>query len=139
MNRGSSRRLMDLPNRRVSVAVAIGATSLRSGHVLRGPLNLLHDVVVARAPAQIAFELVTDELFGGLGITLEQLVGGQDHTGCAEPALQAVLLPEALLDRVQLAVLREPLDGRDLRAVRLHREDRARLHGLTAQDRKSTR
>src|SRR5216117_1336619 len=95
-----------------------GAPSLRFGHVLRSPLDRLHDVVVAGAPAQVAFELVADLLLRRFRIALEQLAGGQNHAGRAEAALQAVLLPETLLDRMQVPVLREPLNGGDLGAVR---------------------
>src|SRR5262245_61858572 len=109
MSRGSSRRLMDLPNMRSSVALAMAIPSLArlcrlllgSGHRVGGPLDGLHDVVVPRAAAQVAFELVPDLLFGGLGVPLEHLVSGHDHARGAEPALQAVLLPEPLLDRMQ--------------------------------------
>ena len=48
--------------------------------------------------------------------------------GVQNPALQAVLLGEGLLDRVELPALLEALDGGDLRSVRLNREHRARLH-----------
>src|SRR5262249_13810607 len=52
----------------------------------------------------------------------------QHHPRRAEPALQAVHLLEALLDRVELTVLVEALDGDDAAAVGLDREQRARLH-----------
>src|SRR2546429_212837 len=45
-----------------------------------------------------------------------------------------VLFPEALLDRVQLAILREPLDRQDGGTVGLNREHRARLHRLAAEE-----
>src|SRR5207249_2196466 len=82
-----------------------------------GPLDRLHDVVVAGAAAEVALELVADLLFRRLRIALEQLVGGHDHTRRAEAALEPVLLPEPLLDRMQLAVPREALDRRDGGAV----------------------
>src|SRR5581483_8349212 len=56
------------------------------------------------------------------------------HPGRAEPALQAVLLVEAVLDRVQLAVLLESLHGPQAAAVRLHREHGARLHRTAVED-----
>src|SRR4029077_13068908 len=45
----------------------------------------------------------------------------------AETALQAVLIPESLLQRVQLAACRQSLDREDLVAVGLRREHRAGL------------
>src|SRR5207344_3108617 len=62
---------------------------------------------------------------GGLGVVLEQRRRRHDHARRAEAALQAVLFPESLLQRVELAVGREAFDCRDLRAVGLHGEDRA--------------
>ena len=52
----------------------------------------------------------------------------EQHAGRAVAALQAMLIPEALLQRVQRAAFREPFDGEDLVAVGLHREHRAGLH-----------
>ena len=62
-------------------------------------------------------------------LLLEQRVAGHHHARRAEAALQAVLLQEAVLDRVELAVLLQALDGRDLAAVGLHGEHGAGLHG----------
>ena len=50
--------------------------------------------------------------------------------GRAEAALQAVVLPEGLLQRMQHAVLHQALDRRDLGAVGLHREHQARAGRL---------
>src|SRR6185436_1624703 len=61
-------------------------------------------------------------------------VGRHDHAGRAEPALQPVLLPEPHLDRVQLAVLGQPLDRHDVGAVRLHGKEGAALDGLAVYE-----
>jgi hypothetical protein len=45
-----------------------------------------------------------------------------------------VLVPEAFLHRVQAAVRGKPLDGRDVGAVGLHREDGARLGAAAVDD-----
>src|SRR2546428_9899140 len=111
-----------------------GWPCLLPGHVFGRPLDRLDDVVIASAPAEVAFQLVTDLLLGGARIAFEELGGRQDHARRAEAALQAMLLPEALLDRMEIAVLGEPFDGRDRRAVRLHREERARLHRLPVHE-----
>ena len=63
----------------------------------------------------------------GSGFDFKQRAARHHHAGRAVAALQAVLLVEALLDRIELAVLLEPLDGHDLAAVGLHGEDRAGL------------
>src|SRR6266699_1656730 len=134
MKRGSSRRLIDLPKSRSDATVAMASTSLLRGHVLGRPLDRLHDVVVTRASTQVALELVADQLLRRLGVALEHLVDGHDHPGGAEAALQPVLLPEPHLDRMELAILRQTLDGHDVRAVRLDGEEVAGLHRLTVHD-----
>src|SRR5262249_53573719 len=63
-------------------------------------------------------------------VALEELDGRHNHAGGAEAALQTVLFPEAILDRVELAVLREAFDGRDVRTIGLHRENSAGLDRL---------
>src|SRR5215475_1435729 len=113
MKRGSSRRLMLEPN---SFAVAMVAPPLSRRHLLGGPLDGLDDVVVARAAAEVAFEPVADLRLRRLRVALEELGGGHDHAWGTEAALKAVLLPEAFLDRMELAVLRHPLDRLHLRA-----------------------
>src|SRR3989441_5370693 len=114
-----------------------GWPCLLPGHVFGRPLDRLDDVVIAGAPAEVAFQLVADLLLGGARIALEELGGRQDHARRAEATLQAMLLPETLLDRMEIAVLGEPFDGRDRRAVRLHREERARLHRLPVHEDRS--
>src|SRR5262245_5955364 len=106
------------------------ASPLFRGHVLSRPLDGLDDVVVAGAATEVALQLVADQLFGRLGIALQHLLGGHDHPGGAEAALEAVLFPEALLDGMQLAVFGEPLDRGDRGAVGLDGEERAGLHRL---------
>ena len=57
----------------------------------------------------------------------------EHHPRRAEAALEAVLLLERGLDRVQGAVALEAFDRRDLTAVGLHREHGARLHRLAVE------
>jgi hypothetical protein len=76
---------------------------------------------------------VPDLVLGRLGIALEELRRGHDHARRAEPALQPVLLPEGVLDRVQLAVLGHAFDRGDLRAVGLDGQHGAGLHRLAIQ------
>src|SRR6266851_8834386 len=89
MRRGSSLRRMLLPTR-VSVLVMVVAmiALLRSGF-RRASLHRIHNVLIAGAAAQIAFEAVADLFLGGLRIALQQLVRGHDHARCTETALQA--------------------------------------------------
>jgi hypothetical protein len=102
-------------------------------HLVRGPANRLDDVDVARAAAKIAIEGVLDLVFCRIGIPLEQVYGGHDHSRRAVAALQAVLFVEAFLHRVERSSGRDPLDRRDLRSIGLGRQDRARLNGPAVQ------
>src|ERR1700737_5550755 len=106
MSRGSSRRRIAEPK------ILVLIWSLPRHHGSRfsyGP----HDVLVTGAPAQIAFEAPADLFVGGIRIFPEQIVRRQDHARRAEAALQAVFVPEGLLQGVQLAVRGQPLDRRD--------------------------
>ncbi len=99
-----------------------------------GPQHRLDDVLVAGAAAQVARQRPAHLVLGRVGVLVEQRLGGQHHARRAEPALQAVLLLEALLDRVQLARPCQPLDGGDLVAVGLHGEHRAALHRRAVEE-----
>src|SRR5690606_11013393 len=96
-------------------------------HLLGRVLDRLDDVHVAGAPAEVAGDRLPDLRFRRVRVTLQQGNRRHHHARRAEAALEPVLLPEALLHRVEFAVLLKPLDGTDLAAVGLHREDGARL------------
>src|SRR5262249_25624767 len=81
----------------------------------------------------VARDTVADLGLGRLRIAGEQRARALQHAGRAESALQAVLLPEALLQRVQRAAGGEALDGLDRRAVGLDRERRAALDRLAVE------
>ena len=68
-----------------------------------------------------------DLLLARIRVLLQQPVGAGDHAGRAIAALQAVLLVERLLQRVQRAALLHALDGRHLGAFALHRQHGAGL------------
>src|ERR1041385_8592044 len=91
--------------------------------LLRGVLDRLDDVDVAGAATEVPRDRLADVVLGRLGVLREERAAGHHHARRAEAALQAVLLPEALLDRVELVSLLEPLDGVDLAAVGLDGED----------------
>jgi hypothetical protein len=101
-----------------------------AARVADGLLDRRHDVVVARAAAQVARQRLADLVLGGLRVVLEQVPGGHDHPGRAVAALQAVLLPEGGLHRVEVPLGADALDGGDSRAVRLDGEQGARLDRL---------
>ena len=96
-------------------------------HVRSGGQDRLDDVVVARAAADVALEPLAHLVLARVGVLLQQVGGAHQHAGRAEAALQAVMLAERLLQRVQLAALGQALDRRHLGAVGLGREHGAGL------------
>ena len=66
-------------------------------------------------------------------------MAGMIMPGRAVAALEGVVLVERLLHRVQLAVRGQALDRRDLVAVGLHGEHRARLHAACRRGARCTR
>src|SRR5256885_12517136 len=93
---------------------------LFSSHRLGAGGDRFRDVGVPGAAADVAFELVPDGLVVEVvALAVDQVDRRHDHPGSAEAALQAVILAEGLLHRVEPAVLREPLDRGDVRTFRL--------------------
>src|SRR5581483_6525413 len=69
-----------------------------------GELHRFQDVFVARAAADVAREPVLDLVRRRIRNRLEQLVGGHEEAGGAEPALEPVLIAKGLLDGMEGAV-----------------------------------
>ena len=67
------------------------------------------------------------------GVVGQERGGLHDHARRAEAALESVLVPERLLERVERGAVRHALDGLDLVAVRLDRQDRAGLGALAVE------
>src|SRR5512144_5246 len=85
-----------------------------------------HDLVVARAPAEIAGQPVADLGLRRVGRALEQRLGGHQHARGADAALQRGALQELLLQRMERLALGHALDGLDLAARHLAAQDQAR-------------
>src|SRR5262249_16832899 len=127
MKRGSSLRFMECPMPQTSLLVLGCMAGLLE--LLRRVLDGLDDVDVAGAAAQVPGDGLADVGLARVGVPGEERRARPHHARRAEAALQAVLLPEALLHGVELAVLLEAFDGGDLVPIRLDREHRARLDG----------
>src|SRR3989337_4515444 len=140
MKRASSRRFSGAP----MMSAVIGTSSSgRSGlgggagpHRGGGLADGSDDVLVAGAAADVALDGVPDRLIGGVRLAGEKVGGGHQHARRAEPALETVLLPEGLLERMEGARRGETFDGRNGRTVRLDGQHRAALDGQAVdQDR----
>ena len=64
----------------------------------------------------------------------EQSLGGHDHAGGAETALDGSFLNEDLLDLVQFPILLQTFDGQDALAFQLAGKYQAGVHGLAVDD-----
>src|SRR5437764_6990298 len=119
MKRSSSTRLRLEPSPPILISSSADISRLPGfGPELgRRPLHRLDDVLVAGAAAQVAGQRPAHVLLGGIRVLLEQGRGGHHHARGAEPALESVLLPETLLERMQLTGTGQALDGLDLTPV----------------------
>src|SRR4029453_17065058 len=101
----------------------------------RGPCrpHRLDDVVVTGTAAEIAFQALPDLLVARVRIAAQQIDRRENHSRRAVTTLQGVAFMEGLLDRMPLAVVRQPLDRCDHRTVRLGSEDRTTLHARAVE------
>src|SRR5260370_7716383 len=97
-------------------------------------LDCFNDVLVVRAATEIAFQSAVNFFPGGMRISAKELLRRNNHSWCAEAALQSVLLPKAFLQRVKLAVTRQSFDCRHFRAVTLDGEKCPRLPSTPLQN-----
>src|ERR1044072_1813602 len=134
MKRGSSLRFMEWPMPQILASVLGLLMVSPLAHLLGRVLHGLHDIDVTGAAAEIPRNGLADLLLARVLVLLEQRARRHQHARGAESALQAVLLGEALLHRMELAALLQPLDRGDLRAVGLHGEHRARLDRVAVED-----
>ena len=85
-------------------------------------LDRFNNLVVARATAKIAHHPILDLVLSGSRILVEQSLGSNHLTRSADAALKTAVLDEALLHRMELAVLRQTLNCRDLVPIGHDRE-----------------
>src|SRR5262249_43627629 len=98
--------------------------------VLGRPADRADNGRVAGAAADLARDRLADLIGTRVRVAIEQRPGCQHHPGRAEPALQAVLLHEALLHGVEHTVDLKTLDRPDPVAGGGGGEERAGLDGL---------
>src|SRR5919109_5535986 len=129
--RGSSTRFMRAP---MTLVVVCSSTWVVMASPHRRRVDGLDDVLVAGAAAEVALEPAPDLVIGEpVAVRAEELGAGHDHPRRAEAALERVVLPERLLERMELAASRETLDRRDLAAVGLDGEHGAGLHRVPVE------
>src|SRR5579859_6711027 len=142
MKRGSSLRRTEWPKPRMTGASGMGLTQLLRARLLGADrvlaaqpgcpeLDGFDDVDVARAATQVARNAAPDLRLGRARVVSQQGLRAEQHAGCAEAALQAVLLEEAFLQGVQHAVLLQTFHGLDVAAVSLDGQQRARFDRLS--------
>jgi len=69
----------------------------------------------------------------GRGVRAQEIEGGQEHPRRTEAALQAVVLAERFLERMELAVAHQALDCHELGALGLDSEHDARARRLAVE------
>src|SRR5713226_3163160 len=97
-------------------------------------LDRFDDVHVARAATEVALEALSNLVIGRTRVLRQQIGGRHDHPGRAVAALEAMLVPERLLQRMELAVLGHPFDRGQALAFGLDREHGAALHRLAVDE-----
>src|SRR5258707_9439351 len=104
---------------------------LRDLHAAGRIEHRFDDVVVTGAAANVAFQLVPDGFLVELAaIAVHDIDRRHDHARGAIAALQAVIVAERRLHRVQLVALRDALDGGDAGAGGLAHHHRAGFYRL---------
>ena len=136
----SSRRVTERPTN-FSFGFASGG-AIAAFLILRGRRRLqrrasagrrayrLHDVLIAGAAAQIGREHVDKLVIADVRLAFQHAGDQHEKARRAEAALQAVMLHEGALQRVELVAVGQAFDGADLFAVGLYREHQARAHRL---------
>src|SRR5215469_18779395 len=86
------------------------------------------NLIVVLTPAEISRHAVRHFKTCGIGIYLEKPDRRHDESRHAERALEALLVDDALLDRMQLAIgTGESFNGQDFLIANRMRQDRARV------------
>ena len=94
----------------------------------------LDDVLIAGAAAQIRRQHVEQIVVADIRLALEHADRQHQEARRAEAALQAVVIHEGLLHRMQFVAVGQTLDGANFLAVGLHREHQAGAHRLAVDD-----
>src|SRR5436309_75951 len=130
-NRSSSLRRTDWPN--TFVVWAMDSPLPGPHHCTRGR-DGVDNARIPGAAADVPRYRGPNSVFRRCVFHLEELESREHDPGSAESTLEAVVRLERLLNRMEPTVLGEALDRRDLPAVGLDREHRARFDGMAVQE-----
>ena len=100
---------------------------MTSCHYLRSILHGSNNVLVAGTTAEIAFQAMLYVVNRRLGVAGQEAEACHDHSGRAVTTLQAVIVPEGLLDRMKLITVGHSFNRGDLVAIGLDGKKGARL------------
>src|SRR5688572_11683249 len=106
-------------------------------HLAGRLLARLERAGLGAAAADVAVERATDVVARRVRVLFETRGAGDDEPRRAEAAHEPVALDELLLDRVEPAVLPQPLDRLDLPPLRLDRERRAGVDGAAVDQQRA--
>jgi hypothetical protein len=100
----------------------------------RGRLDRFEDLQIAGAATEIAGQRLLDARPRRVRLAIQQRLGGHENSRRAVAALRGAKVGEALLQRVQLPVLDEPLHGDDPPVLALRGQRQARQHRLVVDE-----
>jgi len=80
------------------------------------------------APAQVIRHASNDLGFGRLRISQQQIISIENHTRRAETALKGIVLCERFLNWMQLPILSQPFNGKDLFSFNVFHWEPTRAH-----------
>src|SRR5258706_12120636 len=89
-------------------------------HGVCGVLHRADNILVSSATANIAIQSMADLLISRMGIAVQQIHHRDDHTGCAETTLQAVLLTKGILYRMQITIGGDAFNGSNTATICLY-------------------
>ena len=116
-------------SRIIRFGVPVGGT-----RVVGGCEHRLHDLPVARAPAEHAAERVEHFRLGRWAEAAEQGARGHEHARCADPALRGAVLVKRLLQTARHAVRRQSFHGGDRSVRDLPQRHEARADLFTVEE-----
>src|SRR5437763_2488679 len=98
---------------------------------LRGGSYSIDNVLIASTATDITRQGAANLLLAWVRVVLQQLIGGHQEARRTEATLEAMLLPESLLERMHLPVASQAFHRHHLVTVGLHCKHQARAHALS--------